>query len=239
MDVSLEDVLVQRDEFSLQANCKFVSDSTSAVIGPSGEGKSTLLLAIAGFVSLQRGKVLFGGKDCSTMRPADRPVTILFQEHNLFPHLSVMDNVALGLRTNLKLSRSDERMVLSVLERVGLECHHARMPRELSGGQRQRVALARALLRNRPVLLLDEPFAALGPGLRAEMLDLVREVREEHSITLIMVSHEPSDAKRIADLTVFVSKGTVSKAGETSALFDNPSPDLEAYLYPPRQRRDG
>jgi thiamine transport system ATP-binding protein len=157
-------------------------------------------------------------------------VTLLFQEHNLFAHLTAAQNVGLGLRPNLRLSREERDAVAAALAEVGLAGLGARLPGQLSGGQRQRVALARALLRNRPVLMLDEPFAALGPGLRAEMLDLVDRIRAEQGATLLMVTHDPADARRIAPQTVLVADGCAEGPLPTEALLADPPPALRDYL---------
>jgi thiamine transport system ATP-binding protein len=157
-------------------------------------------------------------------------VTLLFQDHNLFAHLSVGQNVGLGLRPDLRLDAGERARVAAALAETGLAGKEGRRPGELSGGERSRVALARALLRNRPILLLDEPFSALGPALRAEMLDLVARIRAEQGATLLMVSHAPEDARRIADQVVLVDEGKASAPVETEALFADPQPGLRAYL---------
>ncbi|MEE9453341.1 MAG: ATP-binding cassette domain-containing protein [Paracoccaceae bacterium] len=229
MDVILENLEIRHDTFSLHANFT-VNNGTTAIIGPSGGGKSSLVLAIAGFDKPAQGRVLFDQMDLSNVAPAQRPVTLLFQENNLFPHLNVFQNTALGLRPNLKLTSAETDRVENALSRVGLSNTGTRLPAALSGGQRQRVALARALLRNKPVLMLDEPFAALGPALRHEMLDLVAEIRAAQNATLLLVTHNPDDARRIAENTILVAGGQAIAPSPTKNLLDNPPPALHAYL---------
>lgn len=171
-----------------------------------------------------------GDRDITGLEPGARPVSLLFQDNNLFPHLSVAQNVGLGLRADLKLSSDDKALVARVLARVGLEDHANKRPAELSGGQQQRVALARVLLRDKPILLLDEPFAALGPALKSEMLDLVAEIVEQSGATLLMVTHDPRDAMRLADETVLVAEGKAFAPVATKALFDDPPEALKDYL---------
>jgi len=226
----LEDVVLAYDDWRLAADFSFARGSTTAVIGPSGGGKSTLLAALAGFEPVARGRVLWEDRDVTALAPAERPMTLLFQEHNLFSHLSAAQNVGLGLRPDLRLDRAGRERVEAALAEVGLAGLGSRRPEALSGGQRQRVALARALLRARPVLMLDEPFAALGPALRAEMLDLVARIRDEQDATLIVVTHTPEDARRIAGQTVLVAGGRAHAPAATGALFADPPPALVAYL---------
>jgi thiamine transport system ATP-binding protein len=226
----LERVEIAQADWRLTADLAVEAGSATALIGPSGAGKSTILAAIAGFVMPRRGGILWAGRDITPLPPADRPVTLLFQEHNLFAHLTAARNVGLGLRPDLRLDRPGWRRVEAALAAVGLAGLGARRPAELSGGERQRVALARALLRARPLLLLDEPFAALGPALRAEMLELVARIRAEQNATLLMVTHQPEDARRIAGTTVLVEDGRVHPPVLTDALFADPPPALRAYL---------
>jgi thiamine transport system ATP-binding protein len=228
--LALEGVVITYEDWRLTADFTIAAGSTTAIIGPSGAGKSTLLDTIAGFIEPAEGRVLWEGRDLTRLSPAARPVTLLFQDHNLFAHLSVGQNVGLGLRPDLRLSAAERARVAAALAETGLDGKEGRRPGELSGGERSRVALARALLRNRPILLLDEPFSALGPALRAEMLDLVARIRAEQGATLLMVSHAPEDARRIADQVVLVDEGKASAPVETEALFADPPPGLRAYL---------
>lgn len=155
---------------------------------------------------------------------------MIFQDNNLFGHLTVQQNVALGIRPNLRLNQSEWDKVERVLDRVGLSGRGPALPAKLSGGQVARVAIARVLVQKRPLLLLDEPFAALGPGLKAEMLDLVAEVADDTEATVILVSHDPQDAKRFADQTVLVAEGKALEPVDTNTLFASPPPALKAYL---------
>lgn len=144
-----------------------------AILGPSGAGKSTLLNLIAGFLTPASGNMVIDGEDHTTTPPSRRPVSMLFQENNLFSHLGVQQNIGTGLNHGLKLNASQREKILHIAQQMGIDSLLERLPGELSGGQRQRVALARCLVREQPILLLDEPFSALDPALRREMLTLV------------------------------------------------------------------
>lgn len=217
-------------DWRLGANLSVPTGARVALIGPSGAGKSTLLAAIAGFQAPDSGRVLWQGADLTDLAPGERPVSILFQDNNLFPHLTAFDNVGLGLRPDLKLDAEGRGRVEAALERVGLAGLGGRKPGQLSGGQAARVALARALLRHKPLMLLDEPFDALGPALRTEMLGLVDELADETGATLLIVSHEPDDARRIASHVILVAEGEAAPPEVTDEIFANPPPALAAYL---------
>lgn len=226
----LDHLLLTEPGFSLTADFTVAKGARVAIIGPSGAGKSTLLNAIAGFVAPTGGRVLWEGADLAALAPGLRPVTILFQDQNLFPHLTVEENLALGLSPRLRLGEGERKRLHWALERTGLAGLGARRPAELSGGQAGRAALARALLRARPLLLLDEPFAALGPALKHEMLALVAEVADETGATVLMVTHDPRDAQGFASQTVLVADGIAHAPQETAALFAHPPKALADYL---------
>jgi thiamine transport system ATP-binding protein len=219
---------VRLGDFVLRADFSVTDGAITAVVGPSGSGKSTLLGAAAGFLPVASGRVLAGGTDVTGLAPAARPVSIVFQDGNLFAHLDIATNVALGIDPSGRRAAGRRAIVEHALERVGLSGFGARRPGELSGGQQSRAALARAVLRERPVVLLDEPFAALGPGLRGEMLALVAEVFSGR--TVLMVTHTPEDARAVAAETVFVDDGCAAAPVKTDALFDDPPPAMKAYL---------
>jgi thiamine transport system ATP-binding protein len=228
--LTLDRVEVVQDGFCLRADISVAGGGIIAVIGPSGGGKSTLLSTIAGFVRPDRGRVIWDGQDLSGLAPGERPVSIIFQDNNLFAHLSAFENVALGLRPSLRLRPAEQERVAWALKRVGLDGLGGRKPAALSGGQQSRVALARALLQERPLLLLDEPFAALGPALRAEMLDLVAELARDMGQTILMVTHDPADAVRISQRSIFVNHGLVHDPIPTADLLAAPPAALAAYL---------
>lgn len=228
--LTLEAVTLQQGSFVLTADWSVAAGARVALIGPSGAGKSTLLMAIAGFLPPVQGKILWQGRDLATVDPGARPATMLFQDQNLFPHLTLDQNLGLGLQPNLRLTAEQREQVAEVLERVGLAGMGARKPAALSGGQQGRAALARALLRARPMLLLDEPFAALGPALKAEMLDLLEEVATVTRATVLMVTHDPADAQRFADHTILVADGVAAAPVETTRLFADPPQALRDYL---------
>ncbi|MFP7571021.1 ATP-binding cassette domain-containing protein [Marivita sp. S2033] len=231
MGLHLETVTAQAGSFTLTADLHIAAGARVAVIGPSGSGKSTLLDVIAGFRGVQSGRVLWQGVPITGLTPAARPVSVLFQDSNLFPHLTIERNMALALNPRTGTLRPvDAKRIEAVLERVGLAGFAPRRLSEMSGGQQSRAALARVLVQGRPVLLLDEPFAALGPALKVEMLDLVKEVAQAEALTVLLVTHDPDDARRFSELTIVVEDGSVAAPQPTQALLDNPPDGLRAYL---------
>lgn len=227
--LTFEGVVLAQGAFRLTADFS-VPPGITAVIGPSGGGKSTLLGAIAGFLAPIAGRVLWDGADMTAEAPGNRPVTMLFQDNNLFPHLTVAQNVGLALAPRLRLTAAQHAQVTDALAEVGLTGLGGRKPGALSGGQQSRAALARVLLADRPVVLLDEAFAALGPALRAEMLTLVRDRLAGQGRTVIMVTHDPADARAVAERVVLVADGVAHPPVETQALFANPPAVLRDYL---------
>jgi len=181
----------------------------AAMVGPSGGGKSTLLHAIAGFERPSSGTLSFEGRDLLPLKPAARPVAIVFQDHNLLPNLTALQNAGLALSPSLRLTMADRNAISAMLDHVGLAGMEGRLPSELSGGQRQRVALARAMLTTRPLLLLDEPLTGLDPAMRTGMIELIDRLRREKDLTVLMTTHTPEDIEGRADQILTVVDGRI------------------------------
>lgn len=228
MALTFDAAAIRLDGFRLAADWRVEAGERIAILGPSGAGKSTLLMALAGFVPLAAGRICWQGQDIGALPPARRPVATLFQDQNLFPHLTVAQNLGLGLSPRLRLDAAQHARIAEVLDKVGLSGLGERRPAQLSGGQQGRAALARALLQDRPVLALDEPFAALGPKLKVDMLDLVADTAA--GATVLMVTHDPADARRLAGRTVLVADGVAHAPMPTARFLDDPPPALRDYL---------
>lgn len=205
--------------------------TVTAILGPSGAGKSTLLNLVAGFLAPDQGQILLDGRDVTGLPPAERGVSMVFQDNNLFAHLDIRTNIGLGLDPALRLGKAEEATIEAALERVGLRGFGHRKPGTLSGGERQRVALARAFARRKPLLLLDEPFNGLGPGLAADMLGLMSEIRAEVGATVLMVTHEPDEARTAADQVLFIDRGRIAADAPVAGFFERRDiPSLGDYL---------
>ncbi|GIT99230.1 ATP-binding cassette domain-containing protein [Sulfurovum sp. TSL1] len=170
-----------------------------AILGQSGSGKSTFLDLLAGFLPAKSGSIKLDDNELIDKTVEKRPISILFQNDNLFEHLSVQKNILLGISKTLKSTPEALSKVKTILKEVGLEKYEQTLVSSLSGGQQQRVALARVLLRREPVLLLDEPFTGLDKDTRSAMLDLVKKITIENNLHTLMVTHEIEDCERIAD----------------------------------------
>ncbi|MDW6002853.1 thiamine ABC transporter ATP-binding protein [Vibrio mangrovi] len=202
-----------------------------ALMGPSGAGKSTLLSLVAGFIAPTSGDIRVGDHSVLALPPYQRPFSMLFQEHNLFSHLSVRDNIGLGLNPGLKLTRADWDKVAQAAGQVGIETLLDRSPEQLSGGQRQRVALARCFVQERSHWLLDEPFSALDPILRADMLALVKRLANERNISVLMITHHLNDARNMASHFAYINDNHVQVTGEIDELtVRHPDESLNAFI---------
>ncbi|MBN4864342.1 MULTISPECIES: thiamine ABC transporter ATP-binding protein ThiQ [Providencia] len=221
--IKLTNLDYQYDNLTMSFDFSVTSGECVAIMGPSGAGKSTLLSLISGFQFPKTGTIELNGQDHTFTPPAQRPVSMLFQENNLFAHLTIRQNIGLGLQPSLCLSTKQMQVVEQIAAHVSLTEYLDRLPAQLSGGQRQRAALARCLVRNQPILLLDEPFSALDPALRHEMLTLLKTVCVEKSITLLMVSHNVDDALQIAPRTLVVAAGEIAYDGDTQILLQGQS----------------
>lgn len=209
--IRLDNVFLADDTLPMTFDLQVAAGERIAIIGPSGAGKSTLLNLIAGFVLPTQGNIWLNGENHTRSAPYERPVSMLFQENNLFPHLTVQQNLALGLKTSLKLTALEQDQIEQVADAVGLTSFLSRLPNSLSGGQKQRVALARCLLRDKPILLLDEPFSALDPELRMDMLNLIDELCHSKNLTLLLVTHQPSELTGKVDRMLRIENGRISQ----------------------------
>lgn len=197
MSLRLENLSVslgtKRFTFSLEAQ----AGETHAIMGKSGSGKSTLLNLVGGFLKPDQGTMTWKNETLLGLAPDKRPMTTLFQSHNLFDHLTVRQNIGLGLSPNLKLTNTDWNRIDEVLSDVGLPNRGEDKPQNLSGGEQQRVGLARCLLRQKPILLLDEPYGALDEATRSDMLALTRSVCQRLNLCVLLVTHDAHDAEQL------------------------------------------
>lgn len=223
--LTLEKITYLYDHLLMRFDVHIQPGERVAILGPSGSGKSSLLNLIAGFLAPVSGRILLDNRDHTLTPPAKRPVSILFQENNLFSHLTVEQNIGLGLHPGLRLNAAQQKLLNQIAQQVGLEDCLDRLPANLSGGQRQRAALARCLVRSQPILLLDEPFSALDPALRNEMLQLLEQICAQRTLTLLMVSHNLEDVARIAERTLLIVDGRIYYDGPTQALIKGTAPE--------------
>jgi len=220
----------EENYLAISANLSLESDKIYAIIGPSGAGKSTFLNLISGFSEISSGSILWNEQEISGLPPSKRNISILFQDNNLFPHLSVWRNLALAVSHWPKISNDDEGKLRSVISEVGIQGLESRKPSQLSGGQQSRVALARVLLQRNKILLLDEPFAALGPSLKDQMLELIEKIAKKRGLLVLMVTHDPADANKIASQTIVVKNNKVHPPLDTNKALDPINGPLADYL---------
>ena len=215
---------------TISTNISLEPDKIYAVVGPSGAGKSTFLNLISGFASISSGSIIWNEQEISNLPPAKRSVSILFQDNNLFPHLSVWRNLALAVTHWPKISRDNEEKLKAVMSEVGILGLENRKPSQLSGGQQSRVALARVLLQKNKILLLDEPFSALGPSLKDQMLELIKKISKNKKLLVLMVTHDPADAKKVASQTLVIKDKKIYPPLSTEKALDPINGPLADYL---------
>lgn len=210
--------IIAADQISLRIR----ENELFALLGPSGGGKTTLLRMIAGFETPDSGAILLDGEDLSRIHPHQRPINMMFQSYALFPHLSVRDNVAFGLRMEGLRGDALRERVDEAIDMVQLTEQADRKPGRLSGGQRQRVALARALVKRPRVLLLDEPMGALDRKLREQMQGELKQLQHQVGITFLMVTHDQEQALAMADRVALLNDGRVEQVGAPADLYELP-----------------
>ena len=217
----------------------------TTILGPSGCGKTTVLRMIAGLESPTSGQILMDGKDVTTLGPADRNVSMMFQSYALFPHMNVVENVMYGLRMSGIDKKTARERAIEALRNVGLVGYNERMPSELSGGQQQRVALARALVLEPAVLLFDEPLSNLDARLRRDMREEIRAIQQRLGLTVAYVTHDQSEALAVSDLIIVMNDGLIAQSGSPQDMYERPQTEFvagfmgEAMLFPGVADHDG
>nr|WP_321255582.1 ABC transporter ATP-binding protein [uncultured Pseudodesulfovibrio sp.] len=193
------------------------------LIGPTGSGKTLVLESLAGLAPKGTGNMLVHGRDIANLPPEHRKVSLVYQDHSLFPHLTVLDNVTYGQRYHGIDARTGKREALELLERLGLSRVINRKPDRLSGGEKQRVSIARALACHPRVLLLDEPMSSLDPQFRAELRQTLKELHQDTGLTILMVTHDFVDALTLADRAAVIRNGRIEQAGDVIDIFRQPA----------------
>ena len=210
----------------------------TTILGPSGCGKTTVLRMIAGLESPTSGQIIMDGKEVTTLGPADRNVSMMFQSYALFPHMNVLENVMYGLKMSGIEKNTARSRAVDALKNVGLVGYNERMPSELSGGQQQRVALARALVLEPGILLFDEPLSNLDARLRREMREEIRAIQQRLGLTVAYVTHDQSEALAVSDLIIVMNDGLIAQSGSPQDMYERPDSEFvagfmgEAMLFP-------
>jgi iron(III) transport system ATP-binding protein len=217
----------------------------TTILGPSGCGKTTTLRMIAGLEPPTAGRILIEGRDVTTLGPAQRNVSMMFQSYALFPHMDVLENVGYGLRMSGQGKEPARQRAREALRNVGLVDFDTRLPSELSGGQQQRVALARALVLEPAVLLFDEPLSNLDARLRREMREEIRTLQQRLRLTVAYVTHDQSEALAVSDHIIVMDQGAIAQRGTPQQLYESPATAFvagfmgEAMLFPATAAADG
>jgi putative spermidine/putrescine transport system ATP-binding protein len=198
------------------------------MLGPSGCGKTTILRAIGGFVEPDSGEIILDGENIVNMPPEKRPTAMVFQCYNLWPHMTIYDNLAFGLKLRKTDKKQIENEVEEALRLVKMEGTEKKYPSQLSGGQQQRIAIARALLLKPSLLLMDEPFSALDAKIRSQMREELKKIQSELSITILFVTHDQEEAMAISDRIIVMNKGVIEQIGTSEEIYDRPASKFTA-----------
>jgi putative spermidine/putrescine transport system ATP-binding protein len=209
-------------------NLRIPAGSYCCLLGPSGCGKTSTLRMIAGHESVTSGDIIVGARNVTDLAPAERGTAMMFQSYALFPHLSVIDNVAFALKMKGTPKAMRHAEARKLLELVDMQAYEARLPAQLSGGQQQRVALARALITSPQILLLDEPLSALDPFLRLRMRAELKRLQRELGLTFVHVTHGQDEAMALSDLVVLMNGGRIEQQGTPREIFNHPRTEFAA-----------
>jgi putative spermidine/putrescine transport system ATP-binding protein len=209
-------------------NLKIPAGSYCCLLGPSGCGKTSTLRMIAGHESVSSGDIIVGPRNVTDLPPAQRSTAMMFQSYALFPHLSVLDNVAFALKMRGVAKAERHAEANKLLDLVDMQAYAARLPPQLSGGQQQRVALARALITSPQILLLDEPLSALDPFLRLRMRTELKRLQRELGISFIHVTHSQDEAMALADIVVLMNAGKIEQQASPREIFNHPKTEFTA-----------
>ena len=216
------DPAVSRVSFTVKAG------QLAALLGPSGCGKSTTLRLVAGLETVTSGRIVIGGEDVTSLTPARRKVSMVFQSYALFPHLSVAENIVFGLKVRKVLPSERAARLTKAAEILGLTALLDRLPSQLSGGQQQRVALGRAIVAETPVCLMDEPLSNLDAQLRVEMRREIRALQQRLGMTMLYVTHDQLEAMTMADQVILMREGSIEQEGSPAALYEKPETTFAA-----------
>ena len=192
------------------------------LLGPSGCGKTTILLAIGGFNQIDSGRILLDGKEIQNLQPEKRPTGMVFQSYNLWPHMTVYENMAFGMQIRKCPKEQIKKEIKKMLELVRMEGSEKKYPNQLSGGQQQRIAIARALVLKPSLLLLDEPFSALDAKIRGQMREELKRIQREAGLTVIFVTHDQEEAMAISDRIAVMRRGYMEQVGKPEEIYDHP-----------------
>ena len=203
-------------------NLEVYTGELVTMLGPSGCGKTTILRTIGGFLDINKGDILIDGKSIAFLPPEKRPTAMVFQSYNLWPHMTIYENLAFGLKLRKIPKDEIKRRIEDMLKLVLMSGHEKKYPNQLSGGQQQRVALARSLLLKPEVLLLDEPYSALDAKIRMQMREELKKIQNDLGITIVFVTHDQEEAMAISHRIVVMNKGVFEQVGTPMEVYDNP-----------------
>lgn len=192
------------------------------LLGPSGCGKTTILRAIGGFNQIDSGRILLDGKEIQNLQPEKRPTGMVFQSYNLWPHMTVYENMAFGMQIRKYPKEQIKKEIKKMLELVRMDGSEKKYPSQLSGGQQQRIAIARALVLKPSLLLLDEPFSALDAKIRGQMREELKRIQREAGLTVIFVTHDQEEAMAISDRIAVMRRGYMEQVGKPEEIYDHP-----------------